>query len=170
MAGGRPRKPTAVKVAEGNRGKRKLTPDPEFTKGAGDPPKHLRGIARTKFMELSEALDALGLIERPDAAALEGACIAYERAVKADNILRQQGITIKAVNAQGKPYYGQHPAVNISKVAWEQYRKFCTEFGLTPASRSRLGAAKDAPVKDSLASVLDSAAELPDVEGLGAIQ
>jgi len=74
---------------------------------------------------------------------LEGACVNYARAVQADLMLAQQGIVI------GQPIFdgnGQrvgtkvknHPAVAVSNAAWNRVRAFCSEFGLSPVSRTRL--------------------------------
>jgi len=75
---------------------------------------------------------------------LEGACRAYERAVKADLIVDKQGITIeeKYVDEDSGEVYilkvRKHPAVEISNRSWLIVKAFCSEFGLSPVSRTRL--------------------------------
>jgi P27 family predicted phage terminase small subunit len=93
----------------------------------------------------------MDLDKRPDGPMLEGACVNYARAVEADLILERDGLTVEekfideesgeAVVLKVK----KHPAVEISNGAWRLLRAFCSEFGLSPVSRTRLQIGKDAP-------------------------
>jgi P27 family predicted phage terminase small subunit len=85
----------------------------------------------------------MNLDKRPDGPMLEGACRAYERAVKADLILDRDGLTVedKFINDEGEAItlkIKKHPAVDISNRSWLIVRAFCSEFGLSPVSRTRL--------------------------------
>ena len=80
---------------------------------------------------------------RPDAIMLEGACVNYARAVEADSILNQEGLTIteQYVDKEERVIplkIRNRPEIAISNAAWRQVRAFCAEFGLSPASRTRL--------------------------------
>lgn len=91
------------------------------------------------------------LDRRPDGPMLEGACRAYERAVKADLILDREGLTVeeKYITDEGEAItlrVKKHPAVDISNRSWLIVRAFCSEFGLSPVSRMRLHPDED---KDS---------------------
>jgi P27 family predicted phage terminase small subunit len=94
-----------------------------------------------------EQLELMHLDHRPDAIALEGACVNYARAVEADLIVRREGIVIdEPVFYQGKRLRGvtrqrKHPAATIATGAWLLFRAFAREFGLTPLSRTRLAVA-----------------------------
>ena len=82
------------------------------------------------------------LDSRPDAMMLEGACVAYARAVQNDLIL-QHGCQVEEpiVNSDGEQIGAKiknHPALAASNAAWRQVRAFCSEFGLSPVSRTRL--------------------------------
>ena len=84
------------------------------------------------------------LDRRPDAPALEAACVAYARAVKADLSLEKEGLVVyeKYVEPESKEVVvlkvRKHPANDISNRNWLTVRAFCVEFGFTPLSRTRL--------------------------------
>jgi len=147
---GRKPKPLSQQIAEGDprkKGKRKLqeslAKEPKAARGLPDCPDHIEGRARNAWNFWREELIAMHLDCRPDAMMLEGACVNYARAVQADLMLAQQGIVI------GQPIFDgngdrvgtkikNHPAVAVSNAAWNRVRAFCSEFGLSPVSRTRL--------------------------------
>jgi P27 family predicted phage terminase small subunit len=147
---GRKPKPTRRQISEGDPAKRgkhklqeKLNSEPRATRGLPPCPKHLVGVARSAWKFLVEELRAMKLDMRPDAMMLEGACVNYARAVQADAMV-QRGCQLKEpiINHTTGEVIGtkikNHPAVAISNAAWRQVRAFCSEFGLSPVSRTRL--------------------------------
>jgi len=95
---------------------------------------------------------------------LEGACVNYARAVEADLTLAKQGLIY------GQPIFdvnGQrvgtkikaHPAVAISNAAWVRVRAFCSEFGLSPVSRTRLTLEKPDTSSEDLMTLLSQPRE-----------
>ena len=90
----------------------------------------------------------MNLDRRPDAMMLEGACVNYARAVEADLVVVREGITVEESvldNESGERIVlkvKKHPAVEVSNQAWRQVRAFCSEFGLSPVSRTRLSIEK----------------------------
>lgn len=91
----------------------------------------------------SEELKTMKLDKRPDAQMLEGACWAYARAVEAELVRDRDGSIIydKVIAEDGEVIIlktKKHPAVEIGNRAWLLVRAFCSEFGLSPASRTRL--------------------------------
>lgn len=170
---GRPRKPTAILEASGAfkkdpKRKRARAGEPVFSKGVvcGS---RLTGAARKLWDDLVEQMDACGMLQRVDSSALEAACIAYQTATQADRALEEHGLTYNVIDQAGNAIPKARPEVAISRGAWTQYKQFCTEFGLTPASRSRIATAdKAGPQK--LSDVLDDPVKLPDLTELGAIQ
>jgi len=164
---GRKRKPTAQQIAEGDPGKRgvhkldeKLASEPAATKGLPACPRRLTGRAREAWKFWVEELEAMDLDRRPDAMMLEGACVNFARAVEADLMLQIEGlVTIQDIvtNSAGEVICikkKSHPAVAISSKAWSLVRSFCSEFGLTPVSRTRLAIGKNATAEDDLAKLL----------------
>ncbi len=102
----------------------------------------------------------MDLDRRPDAMMLQGACINFARAVQADLLLQVQGLVIQECTEKENGEViilttRKHPAVEISARAWGLVRAFCSEFGLSPVSRTRLAIGKDAgPKEDDLMSLL----------------
>src|SRR4051812_31093346 len=96
MKRGRKPKPTALKRAEGNPGKRRLPanePTPEIA--APDCPAHLTAGARAEWDRLAPELEANGLLTRVDRAALAGYCVLYARWAEAEEQLKERFVTVK---------------------------------------------------------------------------
>jgi P27 family predicted phage terminase small subunit len=112
------------------------------TRGLPGCPRHLRRLARDAWKFWAEELRRMNLDARPDAMMLEGACVNYARAVEADRMVRLAGMVVEdpVTDAAGQVHIKLklHPAVAISNAAWRQVRGFCSEFGLSPLSRTRL--------------------------------
>lgn len=147
---GRP-KPTQLKIAEGDRrrvGKgtlqRRLEAEPIAQRGLGDAPAHLCALARQMWDFWRLELELMQLDSRPDRMILEGACVAYARAVAADTILHREGLIVretvlyKGVGLQNVERNKKHPAIAVSNAAWTLVKAFCSELGLSPLSRTRL--------------------------------
>ena len=147
---GRKPKPIARQLAEGDplrRGKRKLreqlAAEPKATRGLPDCPRHLRGRERAAWKFWRTELKAIKMDFRPDAMMLEGACVNYARAVRADLMIAKEGPTIDQpiFDRKGKQIgvrVKNHPALAISAAAWRQMHGFCSEFGFSPIARTRL--------------------------------
>lgn len=176
---GRKPKPTARQVSEGDPRKlgvhkleAKLAAEPKASKGLPGCPRHLRGRARYAWNFWSEELAAMNMDRRPDAMALEGACVAYETAVYAYETLEKQGrliakrkmVTKRVLDPETNTLVETselvvvgvqtHPAVIIGRSAWMQLRAFCSEFGFSPVSRQRVAMEKKDDGLEDLASIL----------------
>ncbi len=149
----RGRKPKSIElqIAEGDPAKRgvhklqeKQKSQLKATPGLPECPRHLKGRARHAWEFWSAELVGMKIDKRPDAMKLEGACVAYARAVDADLILEREGLTVKDtyVDDESKEVIvlkiKKHPAVDISNRAWLTVRAFGSDFGFDPVSRLRL--------------------------------
>jgi P27 family predicted phage terminase small subunit len=134
MPGRRP-KPTALKALEGNPGKRPLNRSEPKPSGIPKCPSHLDKEAKREWRRISAELIALGLLTSVDRAALAAYCAAYSRWVAAETNVQKHGTVIKSPKS-GYPI--QNPYLGVANRALDQIRQFAIEFGLTPASRSRL--------------------------------
>jgi P27 family predicted phage terminase small subunit len=163
---GRKPKTAARQMAEGDPSKRginklkeKAAAEPQATHGLPECPRHLKGRARASWRFWATELEDMGLDRRPDAQMLEGACVNYSRAVEADLIAEKDGLMVE--EAVIDPESGErtvlkikaHPAIAVSNAAWRQVRAFCSEFGLSPVSRTRLAIEKK-DVTEDLAAIL----------------
>jgi P27 family predicted phage terminase small subunit len=134
MAGRRP-KPTHLRLLQGNPGKRPINSnEPKPPAQAPEIPAHLNEEARAEWNRMSEILLRLGLLTTIDRAAFAAYCVAWARWVEAEDALKKSGTVVKAPS--GYPMIS--PYLVISNRAVEQMRAFIVEFGLSPASRSRI--------------------------------
>jgi P27 family predicted phage terminase small subunit len=128
--------PTKIKKLTGNRGKRPLNanepePLPLINK---EPPEHLNDMASGEWERMYPELSKLGLITTIDVTAFEGYCIAYSIWREALKKLNDEGMITEGDN--GIPY--QSPYLKIQNQQLKIVQSFLNEFGMTPASRSRV--------------------------------
>ena len=132
---GRKPKPTAVKVLEGNPGKRSLnTAEPKPEKKAPRCPSWLEDEAKKEWKRMSKQLEQLGILTEIDMAAFAGYCQAYARWKEAEEFITQHGTIVKTPSG----YWQQVPQVSIAQTYLKIMNKFCEQFGLTPSARSRI--------------------------------
>lgn len=134
---GRKPKPTALKVLEGNPGKRPLNAnEPKPEKKAPKCPAWLEPEAKKEWRRMSKILEELGILTEIDASAFSGYCQAYARWKEAEEFLSKHGTIFKTPSG----YIQQVPQVSIAQTYLKIMKDFCSEFGLTPSSRSRINA------------------------------
>ena len=132
---GRKPKPTAVKVLEGNPGKRSLnTGEPKPEKKAPRCPAWLEDEAKKEWRRMAKQLEHLGILTEIDMAAFAGYCQAYARWKEAEEFSTQHGTIVKTPSG----YWQQVPQVSIAQTYLKIMNKFCEQFGLTPSARSRI--------------------------------
>ncbi len=132
---GRKPKPTALKVLEGNPGKRPLnTKEPQPEKKAPRCPSWLEQEAKNEWRRMSKTLEAMGVLTQVDKAAFAGYCQAYARWKEAEEFLSKHGTIFKTPSG----YIQQVPQVSIAQTYLKVMKDFCSEFGLTPAARTRI--------------------------------
>jgi phage terminase small subunit len=155
---GPPKKPSKLKELEGNPGKRALpAKEPKPQLALPSCPSFIKGPGRKEWKRIAPELLQLGLLTRLDRAALTAYCIAWgqleevehelARAKKANremNRLRKKNPNLKAMDTNGMVSITSNgnsviePLLSVRKQALEQMHKFLIEFGMTPASRSRI--------------------------------
>ena len=141
--------PTYLKLIRGNPGKRPLQknePKPVRPAEPPDPPSFLTGYAAEEWGRISVEAYRLGLLTNLDLMALSAYCDAYERwrtaketiaaMAERDPILR--GLIVKTQSGGAAP----NPLVWIAAGAARDMVRFAGEFGMTPAARSRISAAR----------------------------
>jgi P27 family predicted phage terminase small subunit len=77
----------------------------------------------------------MGLLAKTDRAALELYCQHYARWKQAELVVKEKGLIFKTPNG----LLQRRPEVTIAANETAIVRGFLLEFGLTPASRSRIG-------------------------------
>ncbi len=156
---GRPRKPTAFKVLEGNRGKRPLSkrePKPQ----SGRPAKPMSVVADQISSAEWDRLANLTTLKHArvltiaDGPMLEATCMAYARAREADAVLDADGLTYQSVTQGGGFIVRPRPEAAISAEAWRRYTAGLTHFGLSPATRGKVEAQSEDGAADPAESYL----------------
>lgn len=132
---GRPPKPSRMKVLTGNPGKRPLNkneprPDPVIP----DCPPELSPAAQREWARLVGELSSLNMITKLDRAALAAYCGAYAMWAEATLAIQKHGTLVKSPTG----YPLQSPYISIVNRQAEIMMRLASEFGFTPASRSRI--------------------------------
>jgi P27 family predicted phage terminase small subunit len=144
MPGRRPR-PTHLKVVDGTARKDRTNKrEPRPPKGIPRCPAHLKGRSRDAWKHVAPMLDKMGVLTVADGPALELLCDAYALYREAKAVVDDCGLSYATTNPAGDPMYRQRPEVATMNDAWKNVLRALTEFGLTPAARSRV----KAPAKD----------------------
>jgi P27 family predicted phage terminase small subunit len=163
---GRKPKPTQQQINEGDPRKRgvnklneELAAQPRAEKGLPECPDYLGKRARAAWVMWKEELEKMRLDCRPDGPMLEGACVNYERAVEADLMIAKSGLVVAETLESGARRVKANPAIAISNAAWRQVRSFCSEFGLSPVSRTRLTIEDPGNATDDLLKLLSQPRE-----------
>ena len=144
-------KPTALKRLQGNPGKRAL-PKGEPRPAAGKVPTAPRWLseeAKKEWRRIAPRLWRVGLLTEVDGIGLGMLCEALAQYVAAKAQLERDGMLARS--DKGNLY--QHPAVGMMTSARGDVFKWAREFGMTPASRSRI-ALESPKEEESLADLL----------------
>ena len=148
---GRPKKPTALKVLEGNPGKRPLPAnEPKPAPIMPDCPKWFDAEAKAFWNKSGPKLNRLGLLTEVDGPAFEAVCQRYSLWVRCEKRMKAKGLIMKTETG----YEQQRPEVSIAKNALADVKAFLTEFGMTPASRSKIDLKLDEKDEDEMEKLL----------------
>lgn len=132
---GRKPKPTRLKLMTGNPGKRPLNerePRPEACVPSCPP--ELSPAAQEEWNRLVADLSRLHMLTNFDRAALATYCEAYALWAESIAAIRKYGTMIKSPSG----YPMQSPYLAIANRQAEIMMRIASEFGFTPASRSRI--------------------------------
>ena len=148
---GRPAKPTAVKRLTGNPGKRPLNErEPQPRRALPPCPRWLSKAAKAEWRRMAGELYDAGVLTTVDRAALAGYCTAFARWQEAEVVVNAKGMVVKTVNGN----LIQNPYLAIANRAMDDMRRFAVEFGMTPASRTRVVASETGTQELNLAEML----------------
>ncbi len=142
-------RPSALSRAEGNPGHRAINrqePQPALTRPKM--PKHLGSRARKEWKRLVPILERMKVLTEADGTALANVCFETAELYRAQEALEQTGPLIKNKETgmvHLNPLFGA--VVTLSNRVTQGLR----EFGLTPASRSRIKTAESAKSDDLVA-------------------
>jgi P27 family predicted phage terminase small subunit len=128
--------PTAIRIAQGNPSGRPLPlNEPKAATGAPPMPLDLSPAAQMVWQELVPVLLSMGTLTTSDGDALAALCVQKALYQEAVEHYTRNGLVIQSSQGMKK-----NPAVTIADAALKQYRALLGEFGMTPASRTRIQA------------------------------
>jgi len=134
IRGKRP-KATALKIIEGNLGKRSLSQGLSSKMIENmTPPSWLKGLARRKWQRICPDLQGAGLMTTLDRTALAMFCVVYARWRLANEHIDKEGL----VEQTRRGHMKSSPYVVISNKSFDQMRSMLGEIGMSPCARARM--------------------------------
>jgi P27 family predicted phage terminase small subunit len=149
--------PIPLQVLRGNPGKKsvRIQLEPERLPEVPNPPAFLQGHAKDEWHRVAPSLHTLGLLSTLDIMPLAAYCQSYEHWRQAEERLGElaaqdesRGLLVKVREGHAR----RNPLVQIAASAAADMLRFASEFGMSPAARTRIssGAAKPAGKFDGL--------------------
>lgn len=100
-------------------------------------PRSIHPRTRKYIKDLIDKLSKEGILTDLDQGALYLLMECYETWVRATEILKDS-LVIADTNSKGQQIHKPHPAISIQKDSALQLTRLFSQFGLTPASRSKM--------------------------------
>lgn len=134
-----PRTPTDLKLVTGTQRKDRSNPnEPRPEKIAPTCPAHLSDEEKVFWGRVCVELELMGVLTRADGMALEALVHLYVRRNKLIKMLDEEGEFYKVKGTNGELLIKKHPASDVLKDLTTELRLTRAEFGLSPASRSKV--------------------------------
>ena len=138
--------PTEILKMRGSRRAERRKGEPKPDKGRPRCPSWLKGNAKTEWKRLVEMLDRMGILTKVDGNALSRYCRLWQRWRRAEDFIEEHGTQypVKKVSGTGKERktevvgFRMFPEAKLASVLSVELRRLECEFGLTPASRTRI--------------------------------
>ena len=142
---GPPKKPTVLKLREGNPGRRKLNArEPKPAPGMPSCPNFLAAEAKKEWKRLAPRLERMGLLTEEDRNQLAGYCQSWADYRAAVMDIAKRGRTFLSP----KGHITKNPMLTIMNEAWTRMHKASARFGFDPASRSGIAVGEKSATDD----------------------
>lgn len=105
-------------------------------------PQHLKGEERKTWKRIIRSLKSMGLLSKVDQDPIAEYCVNYAVWLEAKTNYTTEAKLYKTKN--GSPFFS--PWYHVMRRAAEDMRKFWSEFGFGPGSRTRIKVEKEKPV------------------------
>ena len=149
---GPPRTPTEILRMRGSPLANRNPDEPTPQRGRPKCPRWLKTPARREWNHLVKLLDEMGVLTKVDGNALARYCRLWARWRKMEEFIDEHGVVYATKDRNGKSAgFRAFPQVRIAEKLSVQLTRLEQEFGLTPASRSRVS------VQDAATLVIESA-------------
>jgi P27 family predicted phage terminase small subunit len=122
-------KPVALKILEGNPGKRRLPKQPKYAPLAEEAPDWLAREAKAEWRRLAKEFARVDLAKRPDRGAMIALCSEWAKYVQATRAMSEK---------TGSQRIGGKPAHQVARESLASLLQLWARFGMTPADRARL--------------------------------
>ena len=131
--------PTKMKLVKGTFRKDRANPDePDYEIELPEPPVFLNALGRVEWDRMAEFFFSQGLLTKVDMAALASYCHLYGRWAEAETRLNVEKLLIETKSGN----IIQNPLLGVANTALREMNKCLKEFGMTPASRSKVSTKK----------------------------
>ena len=138
MAGRKP-KPSHLKLLAGNPGKRKINDrEPRPRRTIPRAPTKMSRDERAAWNSFAPVLDRMGVLTEADKARLVLLCEAFADYRRARAVIDSAGPTYSTLTPTGDTMYRPRPEYAQMIDAWKRVAISLSEFGLTPAARSKI--------------------------------
>jgi P27 family predicted phage terminase small subunit len=138
---GRPPKPTALRVLQGNRSHRPLnTEEPQPPGGRPPRPEGYGSTFEAAWDELLGHIEMMKVLTVVDGPSLEACALALAEMRDIARLLQKEGRFYTTTNADGLTMKRVHPLVAVYADAQRRFATFSAKFGLSPADRVRVRA------------------------------
>lgn len=140
MGVGRKRLPDNIKLLRGTDNKSTtMNPDqPKYANVVPEPPEHLDEQSLVMWNRVTDMLHAAGVLQLADHTALQILAETYGEWRNADMNVKADGMIYHTETADGAPMIRPNPAVAQRADAARRLQSMLSEFGMTPASRSKV--------------------------------
>lgn len=169
MPAGRPRKPTAIHVLNGNPSKipdleTRFAQEPQFEQytpqNVPPPPKRLLKVGAECWKVNTPMLAAQHLLTQADLAMLEVYCDTWEKYCRVNDEINRVGSMVYKPHARTQPnstYLDTLPQVRLRAQLSKQLLEISREFGMTPAARGRMISPEAKEEEDAMARLIRGA-------------
>ena len=141
-------KPSKTRMAEGCRAHRPLPKEPKYSATIPEAPKGISASAKRIWNELVDEMAAAGVLCRVDRNALWQLCEDEALLVEARKMAAEQGTTALLTTPEGKQAMQMIRDLSARIIVERR------EFGLTPASRTRVSVASRDSAQDEVHDML----------------
>ena len=132
---GRPPKSNRLKILSGSKNARKPPKKPKEKLPMWECPSHVFDHGKELWNRVGPILLHSGIMNELDRGCFEGLCSIYDRLLKFQAILREDGPLVDDKRGAQK----KHPISTAISQHGALFKAYCQDFGMTPSSRSRLG-------------------------------
>ena len=144
---GKKRTPLALVKQRGTKGNKAASkdaenaPEPDVLEKVPTPPSFLTAKEKKVFKEFATLLHEAGVLTGMDVDVLSGLSKCWQQWIDASKALEKGGLTFTSYNRNGDAMERKRPEIGIANDAWKMVMSILTEYGMTPASRSKVSLA-----------------------------